>query len=157
MVLSVGRSSLLVPPLLLRRFLLSFSFFPLLRGLRPGTGACILLSLSLLSFDDLTMPPYSPLPPPLTTPVLENVNTFFAESKCWALARSSLTLLFFFCFFSVSLLRDTDQVTGHITPHSTLVSAFFFSPFGAHGRLFFFFSFVLTSLTATFRFGQSAI
>ena len=102
----VGRLSRLVPPLLLCLLLLSFSFFSLLRGLRPGTGACILLSPSLLSLDDLTMPPYSPLPPPPMTPLLGNVNTFFAESKCWALARSSfLTLLCLLLFFCLALKR----------------------------------------------------
>ena len=43
------------------------SSLSLLCGLRPGTGACILLSLSLLYLDDLTMPPYSPHPLPPKT------------------------------------------------------------------------------------------
>ena len=128
----------------------------LLRGLRPGTGACILLSLSRLSLDDLTMPPYSPHPLPPMTPLSGNINICLAETKCWLW----LVLLFFssfllLLFLSVLLLRDTDQVNRalHTTLHPRerlVVSPFWRSrPLG-----FFFFSFVFISLTAIFRFGQ---
>ena len=66
----------------------------LLRGLRPGTGACILLSLSRLPLDDLTMPPYSPHPLPPMTPLSGNINSCLAESKSWLW----LVLLFFSSF-----------------------------------------------------------
>ena len=57
------------------------------------------LSLSLLSLDDLTMPPYSPRPLPPLTPLSGNINIFLAESKCWLW----LVLLFLLFLFSSSV------------------------------------------------------
>ena len=141
-VFFVGHWCCLVPPLLLRLFLLLFSFFSLLRGLRPGTGACILLSLSPLSLLTTGRCHPTPTPPPLPpmTPVLGNVNTFFAKSKCWALARSPFLTLLFLLLFSVLLSRDTDQGSRPLTPHCAFVSVFFFSPFRRSRPLVFSFS-----------------
>ena len=115
-----GWSSLLVSPFLLRLLLLSLFFsLSLLRGLRPGTGACILLSLSLL-YLDLTMPPYSPHPPPPMTPLLGTIRIFLARIQMLALARSSFLLVFSsLLFLSVLPFRDTDQVNRahHTTLH----------------------------------------
>ena len=76
-----------------------------------------------------------------------------------ALARSSFLLVFpSFLFLSVLPLRDTDQVNRahHTTLHSR--ERLVVSPlWRSRPLVFFFFSFVFISLTATFRFGQSAI
>ena len=74
----------------------------LLRGLRPGTGACILLSLSRLPLDDLTMPPYSPHPLPPLTPLSGNINSCLAESKSWLWLVLFFFSSFLLLFFSLS-------------------------------------------------------
>ena len=147
----------LVSPLLLCLLLLRSSSFSLLRGLCPGTGACILLSFSFLSLDDLTMPPYSPLPPSHNDPFVGNCSHLLRGIKMLGFGSFFFSYSSFLLPFSVLLSRDTAQVNRALTQHCTFVSASFSLLFGAHGRLFFFVSFVFISLTATFRLGKLAI